>query len=199
MKSLPAFCRLSILVSQGFLSTLSFLSAQAVNIHVIFQSLMFFCILHTFLSAAGSPLWFKKKSDKMASFPIMRLCQQSKPAWRCLNIVVCDRWAVSVTQSSSTCSLFFLKVTDPPPVIAYSGGVQHSSKWEICKSAYFCFAKGFICVEGFSHRAQDLWGLQSSSRLSLSWRKKKQIRGSSTWTIQNIFSFLTSTEMCSFT
>lgn len=115
MKSLPAFCRLSVLVSQGFLSTLSFLSAQAVNIHVIFQSLMFFCILHTFLSAAGSPLWFKKKRDKMASFPIMRLCQQSKPAWRCLNIVVCDRWAVSVTQSSSTCSLF-LKVTDTPPL-----------------------------------------------------------------------------------
>lgn len=137
---------------------------------------MFFCILHTFLSAAGSPLWFKKKSDKMSSFPIMRLCHQSKPAWRCLNIVVCDRWAVSVTQSSSTCSLFFLKVTDPPPVIAYSGGVQHSSKWEICKSAYFCFAKGFICVEGFSHRAQDLWGLQSSTRLSLSWRKKTDQR-----------------------
>lgn len=172
----PCFLQVVYTCFSGLLSTIYFLSAQAVNIHVIFQSLMFFCILHTFLSAAGSPLWFKKKSDKMSSFPIMRLCHQSKPAWRCLNIVVCDRWAVSVTQSSSTCLLFFLMVTDPPPVIAYSGGVQHSSKWEICKSAYFCFAKGFICVEGFSHRAQDLWGLQSSTRLSLSWRKKTDQR-----------------------
>lgn len=90
----------------------------------------------------------------------------------------CCLWQVSCQRNTILLHMlaFFLKVTDPPPVIDYSGGVQHSSKWEICKSAYFCFAKGFICVEGFSHRAQDLWGLQSSSRLSLSWRKKTDQR-----------------------
>lgn len=127
----------------------------------------------------------------MGSSPIMHLYQQSKPECRCSNIVVCDRWAVG-GNIILLHMLAFLKLTDPPPVIARSGGVQHISKWEICKSAHFCFAKWFICVAGFSHRAQDPWGLQSSSRLSLSWKMRiRRIRDVEFYIVFRVF-FLTS-------
>lgn len=188
VKSLPASCRLSVLVSQSFFNYTFFALSSSCQ-HPCYIPV--FSIL-LYRSHLLSPLWFKKKKWQNGLLPPSCVCVSSlKQHGSVQTLLAWQAWAVRGTQSTSTYLLFFfliyIKVTEPSPVISRSGGVQHRTKWEICKCVRSCFAKWFICAVGFSHGTQDLGVLRSISDRTIYVTISECIRKSSPWKIQNIF------------